>query len=128
MFPLLAFLAMPLFLGYFLLPFSVRRSLLSKPPSLFEPLVLLLFYISGICACHKAIVSFVFNIQEYVFLSLRDAQYFPSSSVSFLVKPVCTYCLNFSMQACRLLLQSLLLTLNPWTSSQWAGVKRILTL
>lgn len=99
-FPLLAFLALrPLFLGYFLLPFSAQRSLLSTrpapppPPTLFEPLVLLLFYISGICVCHKAIVSFVFNIQEYIFLSLRDAQYFPFFLSVFFGK-TCLYLLS----------------------------------
>ena len=70
-------------LGYFLLPFSVGSTSLFETPTLFEPLVLLLFRIPGICICPKAFFNFVFNIQENVFLNLREAQYFPFSLVFF---------------------------------------------
>lgn len=98
------------------------------PPPYLNPLCSCCFIFQAFVSAIR-LLSVLYLISRSTFSSVSGMlSIFLSSSVSFLVKPVCTYCLNFSMQACRLLLQSLLLMLNPWTSSQWAGVKRILTL
>lgn len=88
---------------------------------------LLLLDLSGACICHKTLLALGSAFRTVSPRSPLRAALIPPPSVSLLLTPVHTCCLD-SPQACRARLQSSSWTLNLWTSSLWVGVRPTPTL
>ena len=118
-------------LSFLFLSFSGESISFPSPPSC-ESCELLLLYLSGICICCKIPLALGLTFRTVSPRPPRPPQpraalISPPSSVSFLLTPVFTCCLD-SPQACRAQLQSSSWTLNLWTSSLWVGVRPTPTL